>query len=70
MMNIDEPATGPQRTPLHKNRENKVMRPDNQVTSVDEDQIQESIDNLDMLLANLRTGKDQNKQQALTKLGK
>ena len=66
MLNVpDDQVSGADQysVPIHVKKD-KLMRPG--VESKDEDQIQESIDNLDMLLANLKAGK---KDVALKKLG-
>ena len=54
--------------PLHQRRDTsseRLLRPG--IESVDENQIQESLDNLDMLLANMNN--KQSKQEAAEKLG-
>lgn len=68
MLNV-ETKKDPERRPLHASRpdpKDKPMRPG--IESLDEEAIQESIDNLDMLLSNLQ--KKDAKDQAVHKLSK
>ena len=66
----DKKSGGTSRVPLHKKAASQAKDAD--PSTLDEDQIMQSIDNLDMLLANIQSSgqNGQGKQQALDKLVK
>ena len=55
-----------QKVPLHVKKDAAKDAP---TAQADEDQIMQSIDNLDMLLANIQTNDPMNKEKALKRLG-
>lgn len=66
-MKIDDGKNNGGRVPLHKKAASQPKETD--PAMMDEDKIMESIDNLDMLLANMKDLQNgQGKQQALNKL--
>lgn len=53
MMKIEDGSNKNQKVPLHKKAAPSSSKDQDPLAALDEDQIMESIDNLDMLLANM-----------------